>query len=80
MARTYYELAGGSVEEVVQSIVAQGPIFTEDEYRHVAVRASPPSPRRSMIIGLICASARQIDEQAYAQAMEHLTGLFHDLL
>ena len=35
MARSYYELVAGSVEEVIQSIVAQGAIYTEDEYRCV---------------------------------------------
>ena len=38
LARGYYELAAKTVEEVLQGIVAQGPVYTEDEYRCVSMR------------------------------------------
>ena len=39
-----------------------------------------PDVYRSMVIGLICASQLELDQDAYAKAVDELRGVFHDLL
>ena len=39
-----------------------------------------PDSLYSMVIGLICASKLELDQDAYAKAVDELRGVFHDLL
>ncbi len=91
-ARQFYELVNMQVDELLQSIYANGVAFTEEQYRSVRALARTGLKcmhfkfqpvcfcLHSMVIGLICANQIEPDPSVYTSAMEDLHAIFAELV